>query len=66
MGKKRLTMADVTPVHDYELDDEGVCTSCKELSMELEFVQCGICKKKFHAVCTACPKDDKWAPKLRF
>ena len=50
-------------VQDYELDDGGTCISCKEVSQDLELVQCGICKKKFHAVCTAASNDDKWATK---
>ena len=56
-------MDNTTTVQDYELNDAGVCTSCNELSLELELVQCGICKKKFHAICTSSSGDDKWATK---
>ena len=58
-----FTMDDTAPVQNYELNDGGVCTSCNELSLELVLVQCGICKKKFHAVCTSSSGDDKWATK---
>ena len=48
---------------NFELNDDGVCSSCDELSMDAELVQCAICKKKFHAVCTVAGVDDKWATK---
>ena len=47
----------------FELKDDGICSSCDELSNEAELVQCAICKKKFHAVCTVAGVDDKWATK---
>ena len=48
---------------NFELNDDGICTSCDELSIDAELVQCAICKKNFHAVCTAAGADDKWATK---
>ena len=56
-------MEDETTVQDFELNDEGACTSCKEVSLEHEFVPCGICQRNFHVVCTAATADDKWATK---
>lgn len=46
-----------------ELNDDGTCSSCEELAIEAEFIQCAMCKKKFHGVCKAAGGDDKWATK---
>ena len=63
-NKTTMDMSNTTdPTQNYQLSDEGVCISCDSLSLELEVVQCGVCDKKFHAVCTSCPADAKWATK---
>ena len=46
-----------------ELNDDGTCSSCDELAIEAEYLQCAMCKKKFHGVCKAAGGDDKWATK---
>ena len=56
-------MDDKAPVQNCQLNDGGVCTSCNALSLDLELVQCGICKLKFHAVCSSSSGNDKWATK---
>ena len=50
-------------VQNVELNDDGTCSSCEELALEAEFIQCAMCKKKFHGVCKAAGSDDKWATK---
>ena len=50
-------------MQDFQLNDEGICCTCNVLSLDQEFVECGICDKKFHAVCSSCSADDKWATK---
>ena len=46
-----------------ELNDDGTCSSCEELAIEAEYIQCTMCKKKFHGVCKSAGSDDKWATK---
>ena len=46
-----------------ELNDDGTCSTCEELAIEAEYIQCSMCKKKFHGVCKAAGSDDKWATK---
>ena len=46
-----------------ELNDDGTCSSCEELAIEAEYIQCAMCKKKFHGVCKSAGSDDKWATK---
>ena len=48
---------------DHELKEDGTCISCEEKALEMEFVMCRICKKKFHAVCSATTGGEKWATK---
>ena len=50
-------------MQDFQLNDNGICSTCNILSLEMEYVQCGICKLKFHAVCNSSTGDDKWATK---
>ena len=46
-----------------ELKDDGTCSTCDELAIEAEYIQCAMCKKKFHGVCKSAGVDDKWATK---
>ena len=48
---------------EYELNNDGSCSSCDEVAIESEFVGCALCKKKFHVVCKVVGTDDKWATK---
>ena len=48
---------------DFQLKEDGICSTCNSLALEFEFVQCTFCKNKFHAVCSSCTADDKWATK---
>ena len=41
----------------------GEQVTCQEISLESELVHCGICKGKFHTVCSTATADDKWATK---
>ena len=50
-------------IQDFELNKEGMCTACEEVSLEAEYVHCAICDKKFHVVCPEAKNDDKWATK---
>ena len=50
-------------MQEFQLNDDGICSLCNATSLEMEQVQCGICKKNFHGVCNACPGDLKWATK---
>ena len=55
---------DEESVQDYELDSTGTCTSCHNGAHDMEFVQCRLCKKCFHVICTMSTlNDDKWATK---
>ena len=48
---------------DYQLDNEGVCKTCKVVSQGNDSVKCMICNKRFHAICNSMAADDKWATK---
>lgn len=38
-------------VHPHQIDDSGVCTSCKAVTNELHILECFICLVKYHADC---------------
>ena len=46
-----------------QLDDHGDCTTCKDEAREIDIVQCGDCKYKFHAVCSSSSPQSQWATK---
>ena len=50
-------------MQEFQLNDEGICKTCNVLSLDQEYVQCGVCRLKFHAVCNSSSGDDKWATK---
>ena len=56
------TMNDST-TQDYQISDDGTCSTCHETALDADFVQCGICKMEFHAICGACPAEEKWGTK---
>ena len=38
-------------VHPHEIDNGGVCTTCKSATRESQILECSDCKKKYHADC---------------
>ena len=46
-----------------ELDEGGKCITCNEVSLDPELIQCRLCNKRFHVVCSEASNDEKWAVK---
>ena len=54
---------DQDEMQPFQLNNEGECCTCENIALELEIVNCTLCKSNFHAVCTANSNDNKWATK---
>ena len=46
-----VTGDEMAALHDHQLDDEGICSSCKEVANDLHRLHCYICTKSFHGDC---------------